>query len=109
MPAQGDDFTYRLFYTKSIGQDWPICLMACCCPAIRWAETMSMAPLLPFWAALGLMLLLSVLQSMVVSSGLASPPLLVVGGLMPMALSVLIGVYFRQRLRKIYNHGPFTP
>ncbi|CAK0871211.1 unnamed protein product, partial [Prorocentrum cordatum] len=40
------------------GPDWPICLMAFCCPAIRWADTMSMAPLLPFWAALGLMLLL---------------------------------------------------
>lgn len=95
MPSQGDAFAYPLFAVTGIGMDWPICLMAFCCPAIRWADTMSMAPLLPFWAALGLMLLLACLQP-------------ATGGLISI-LTVLVAVYFRQRLRRIYNHGPFTP
>lgn len=95
MPSQGDAFAYPLLSVRGIGQDWPICFMAFCCPVIRWADTMSMAPLLPFWAALGLMVLLACLQP-------------ATGGLISL-LSVLVAVYFRQRLRRIYNHGPFTP
>lgn len=94
---QGDSFSYGLCLgsCRGLNQDWQICLCAFCCPLIRWADTMSMAPLLPFWAALVLMLVLTLLVPFTYGS--------------TNILFALVGVYFRQRLRKIYNHGPFTP
>mmetsp|Transcript_11306 Transcript_11306/g.30092 ORF Transcript_11306/g.30092 Transcript_11306/m.30092 type:complete len:400 (+) Transcript_11306:94-1293(+) len=89
----GDSFTFGLFEVGNLNQDWPICFLAFCCPAIRWADTMTKARLLPFWMALGLMIVLSLLGP--ITYGVI------------FLLIVLVGVYFRQRLRKLYNHGPF--
>merc|ERR1719291_284767 len=106
IPSQGDAFAYPLFSVKGIGQDWPICLMAFCCPAIRWADTMSMAPLLPFWAALGLMLMLTCLQP--TTGGLISI-LSVLVAAAPPARRGRAGsrrVARRRRLRAAAGHGP---
>ncbi|CAK0871970.1 unnamed protein product [Prorocentrum cordatum] len=37
-----------------------ICFWACCCPAIRWADTVDLGGLVPFWVALAIYLGLSV-------------------------------------------------
>jgi len=89
----GDSFTFGLFEVGSLKQDWPICFLAFCCPAIRWADTMTKARLLPFWMALSLMIVMSLLGPITYGA--------------IFLLIVLVGVYFRQRLRKLYNHGPF--
>lgn len=89
----GDSFTFGLFEAGSLQQDLPICFLAFCCPAIRWADTMTKARLLPFWMALGLMIVMSLLGPITYGA--------------IFLLIVLVGVYFRQRLRKLYNHGPF--
>jgi len=58
---------YRFFDIKG---DKAICLMSCCCPLIRWADTVSMANILGFWVALVLIAFFFVVAEM--SSGILS-------------------------------------
>jgi len=39
-----------------------ICFWACCCPAVRWADTMSMVGVMKFWAAFALILVLQMIM-----------------------------------------------
>lgn len=79
-----EDWPFEHWKLKS---DWPICLMACCCPAIRWADTIGSDRLWGgfFWHAFLLFLVLQIL------------------GIYTYGFSVLvllcIGIYFRQKIR----------
>lgn len=55
-------FSYSLF---TCHQDWKICLLACCCFPLRWADTMEKAPrgrLLRYWVAVLIIILLNALS-----------------------------------------------
>lgn len=66
-----------------------ICLLACCCAPIRWADTMRMARILSFWGALTIFVGLVVLDT--VCAGLAGVVL------------VLLLAYYRQRIRRLFG------
>lgn len=93
-PYEGDAFTYGFVDVHSCKQDWPIWLSACCCPMVRWSDTVSapQAPLLDFWTAIFMMIALEVLG-----------PLTWFGSSF---FVVLVGIYFRQRLRLLFGHEP---
>jgi len=85
-------FTYCLFDFGNISTDWSICLMAFCCPFIRFAETISRSPEAPlgFWPALAGMLVLFCLEPYT-------------GGLTGV-LFLILWYLWRQYLRKVYHH-----
>lgn len=70
-----------------------ICCFTCCCPAIRWADTIRMAGFLGFWAAFLLFMLLE----------LGNP---LTAGLSGLALLIVVVVY-RQKQRQMFEmqHG----
>lgn len=69
--------------------DRSICLISCCCPVIRWADTVSMSSSLGFWAALFLIVACIVIAE--VSSGIGT-------------LAVLaVFVWRRQQLRHLFH------
>jgi Cys-rich protein (TIGR01571 family) len=92
-----DNLTLGLFDVRHINQDWPNYMMACFCPAVRWAGTVSAeeAPVLGFWAALLLVLVLNLLGP--VTNGATC------------LLLVPLAVYFRQRLRSHDGESAQTP
>lgn len=57
-PREDAQFTHGLFSLGNCRQDGHIYLTACCCPAVRWAATVSSqkTPMLAYWPALGLMI-----------------------------------------------------
>merc|ERR1719198_296055 len=65
-------------------------LMACCCPAIRWAETLSMACLVGFWIAFAIFLACDVVGS-------------VAGEVLLWILLAVICAGFRQEMRRKFN------
>jgi Cys-rich protein (TIGR01571 family) len=93
-----DNLTLGLFDVRQIDQDWPNYMMACFCPAVRWAGTVSAeeeAPVLGFWAALLLVLALNLLGP--VTNGATC------------LLLVPLAVYFRQRFRRHGGESAQTP
>lgn len=77
--------------------DWEICGCAFFCPCIRWADTVSSLKMFPgtFWAAfLGLVVLFWLLPLSLGFAWLAMP---------------LVGVYFRQQMRKKFSHEAGKP
>jgi len=93
---EGDSFTYGFFDIPGCIAEWKITVMAFFCPAIRWADNVSedKVPMLKFWAALLLFLILTIMGPW--TAGIASVVL------------ALVGMYFRQRLRFYFGHGPRT-
>lgn len=91
LPYEGEHFTFGLI-DMNCRHDWQICLMACCCPAIRWADTVSKdkLPMLNFWIALAMVVTLQVLQAATMGATLV--------------LFILLGVFFRQKLRYAFGH-----
>lgn len=99
-------WAYGLFdCSGATGEDLPICGMACCCPIIRWADTMSnpkvatsepKAPQtgLGFWQAIGIALALVFLSPFT-------------GGLSSLLLFSIM-MYYRHKLRQIFRHSPGT-
>jgi len=87
-----DQFTFPLFSCFSEPQ---ICCFTCCCWPIRWADTMRMAGLMSFWAALFLFLGIEVVA--VINSTIGT------------LLLVCVTVYYRQKLRAMFNfnHSSF--
>lgn len=76
--------------------DWSVCLSAFCCPFVRWADTVSSEtgerePRV-FWQALCVMLLLSILAPFTLGLSLA--------------VFACLGIWYRQRLRRMFNHSP---
>jgi len=57
-PRSDAQFTNGLFSLGNCRHDGHIYLTACCCPAVRWAATISSqkTPMLAYWPALGLMI-----------------------------------------------------
>lgn len=95
-----DDFTYGLFGCYS---DPKLSLMACCCPALRWADSMDKAAtpaksLISYWP--GVLLVLGfTLVNMMLSFAL----LHVFCGFCLHIVFVLVMVFFRQKLRRRYQ------
>jgi Cys-rich protein (TIGR01571 family) len=97
-PAEGGSFTFGILECANLKQDWlHICLLSCCCPAIRWADTISAVKvgIMPFWPALILALSLFLLGP-------------ITAGLTTAAFS-LIAIFVRQRLRLYFEHEPNKP
>lgn len=69
--------------------DSKICIISCCCPCIRWSDTMRMAGLMGFWAALILMAFLNAI----------SP---ITGGI-TMLVMLCMATYRRQQIRKLFG------
>ncbi|CAE8639513.1 unnamed protein product [Polarella glacialis] len=67
----------------------PVCFWACCCPALRWADTMDMQGFLGFWPAMGVWTVLNLLSF----AGLGFVWLLAIGGV----------TYYRQKMRRSFN------
>jgi len=65
--AQLDDFSSRLF---ACHEDIPICFWACCCPAIRWGDTVGKMQWMGFWPAFFLFLLMTILTQVFTLAGL---------------------------------------
>lgn len=84
-----DDFGVGLF---SCFQDPKLCMFSCCCPCLRWADTLDRAGLLKYWVGFTVFAVLASL----------SPYTFGITGL----LLVFICFRYRQRLRKKYSVAP---
>jgi len=100
----GGEF-YKGFCDCNCAQDWPICLCALLCPIIRWADTVGAehVQLLPFWAAifawLSIEIVIFLLSLYIIGPELASELTIIL---------IFLGVYYRQKLRVLYGHNPYT-
>lgn len=74
----------------NLGVDWPICLMAFCCPIVQWADTASrsVVPFMSYWPAIAFFLTMTILAPFTL-------------GLSCIAMGVAL-VIRRRRLRKAY-------
>lgn len=97
--ASTANFSYGLF---GCFQDWRTCMLAACCPAIRWADTVDKAHgsgndksfgLLTYWQAVCLMAGLVAIQHTL----LAFLPL---GAEFAGIAIIAVGVFYRQKLRR---------
>jgi len=75
--------------------DAKLCVIGCCCPFLRWADTVDQKKLLPYWRAFVMMFSLLLLH--IYTWGLSD---LVV---------VILGVYYRQKLRRQFMIESGTP
>lgn len=104
-PSGNEHFTYG-FCDCHCSEDWAICLFAACCPLIRWADTVNgntRFQLLPYWAA--------ILMWLSIEVGLLLLGVFVHGAEFVTPLAVifaLIGIYYRQKLRAVFGHDPYT-
>jgi len=80
------DFSSSLF--DCFG-DPNICVVGCCCPFLRWADTTDQKGLLSYWKAFFIMFSLMLLH--VYTAGLTS------------IVAIMVGVYYRQKLRRKYG------
>lgn len=87
IPFNQNKWRFGLF--DCMAADKLLCLMACCCPAIRWADTMRLVGFYGFWTAVLLCAFLS--SAAQATAGLTA--LLFVG----------IATQRRQELRKLFN------
>lgn len=71
-----------------------LCIFSCCCGPVRWADTMRMSHLLPFWVGFSLLTFFQLLGAL--GLGVAS------------LFAVFTMVYFRQQVRKMFNINPCT-
>jgi len=73
----------------SCGSHWPICCWACCCPCLRWSDTVNKVGLMSFWIGVVLWAILFFANGLV--AGLAWPVI------------ALLGAFYRYRLRTHYG------
>jgi len=85
------DFSFSLFGCFG---DMNVCLVGCCCPCLRWADTVDRKQLLPYWWAFSLMFGLMLLH--VYTMGLST------------LIACIVGITYRQRLRKRYGFDSGT-
>lgn len=69
--------------------DSKICMISCCCPIIRWSDTMRMAGLMTFWSAILIMGFLYAINPLT-------------GGL-TLLVMLCIATYRRQQMRKLFG------
>lgn len=86
-----DEFQYGVFDSSDILKDCQMCVCACCCPWIRWADSAS-APHIQF---------LAFLPGLFITALLASASAVTFGTSLPILL--LIVVLSRQRIREVYG------
>lgn len=86
------DFSFSLF--GFLG-DRNMCLLGCCCPCLAWSDTLERKELLSFWKAFAAFFGLLLLHSY--TMGVSS------------LFIVVIGVFFRQKLRAGYDMENGTP
>lgn len=97
-PQESDDFSdlqdwkFGLF---SCFEDINLCLCGCCCPAIRWADTMDRPGLLTFWLAFAIFLGFSVGTDVLVYFSQ-------LGGFLGLCFLCFL-VYHRQLLRQKFH------
>jgi len=92
---------FCLCYWGNWAQDWHFYLTACCCPMIRWADTVGAdhIQLLPYWAAIFMWLSVEIFIVLIC--------VYILGPQVASELAVIfifIGVYYRQKLRVLYGH-----
>jgi len=80
------DFSFGLF--NCFG-DPNVCVVGCCCPFLRWSDTVDRKGLLRYWPAFGIMFGLMLLH--VYTMGLST------------LAACALGVYYRQKLRQKYG------
>lgn len=80
------DFSFSIL---SCFADPNLCVLGCCCPCLRWADTMDKSKLMSYWKAFLCFFLLTALYGF--TWGIA--PIIV----------VILGVSYRQKLRKSYE------
>lgn len=88
MPLQDMRFLPKDGFSDAIyscSSSWSICCYACCCPCLRWSDTVSKVNLMYFWMGVILWGILMYINFLVV--GLAAPIL------------ALLGAAYRYRLR----------
>jgi len=83
-PELLDTKVWRYGLCDCFSGDKVMCLLACCCPALRWADTMRMAGIYSFWTGVFLFAVLSGLTQ--VTAGLTGLILLCVGMLKRQAI-----------------------
>eukprot|EP00929_Paragymnodinium_shiwhaense_P011502 TRINITY_DN11728_c0_g2_i1.p1 TRINITY_DN11728_c0_g2~~TRINITY_DN11728_c0_g2_i1.p1 ORF type:complete len:309 (+),score=70.08 TRINITY_DN11728_c0_g2_i1:76-1002(+) len=101
-PFQGDGFTHGFCdLCRCTRDDNCIMFWACCCPGIRWSDTVSNIKVrfLKFWVALAVFLFVSLL-----AGGVAGPWVAGIFGFVVLGL----GVYYRQQLRGALGHSKGT-
>lgn len=87
------DWSFGLFGCFSnFGQEWPVCAMACCCPYVRWADTMGDPNFkaMDFWPSLRLILFLGPILTFLT------------GGIAHLVVLCVL-VFYRQKLRQVYG------
>jgi len=72
-----------------------MCFIACCCPAIRWADSMDMANQLSFWVAVSMWWVVSLFNLYV--------------GFLFAFVSGILGAIYRQKIRAIFKIESGTP
>jgi len=97
----GFSSAFCLCYWGNWAQDWHFYLSACCCPMIRWSDSVGAEhiQLLPYWA--GIFMWLSIEIFIVLLS------VYILGPQYASELAIIfvfIGVYYRQKLRTLYGH-----
>lgn len=80
------DFSFGLF---NCWGDFNVCVVGCCCPFLRWSDTVDQKGLLRYWPAFGIMFGLMLLH--VYTMGLST------------LAACAVGVYYRQKLRQKYG------
>jgi Cys-rich protein (TIGR01571 family) len=102
------DWKFGLFYLPDTWEDFDACLCACCCPAIRGAETLSVVRgFLGFWTAFLAWNLFVFLDYGLVLFGHGPEREMVINGyhlsLLTWGGFVALLVYWRSRLREVFG------
>lgn len=90
-----DESTFSTWTTDILNpSDWAkdpaVCAMACCCPAIRWADSMQMVGIFSFWMAFAIFLAIETLNA------------ITSGALFWLVLAVVVAIN-RQKLRTAFG------
>jgi len=81
--------TWRYGLCEFNGADTKLCFISCCCPIIRWSDTMRMSGLMTFWSAIFIMGFLYAISALT-------------GGL-TLLLMLCLTTYRRQQLRRFFG------
>lgn len=66
-----------------------LCLLACCCPAVRWADTLRMGGLLGFWVGVAVMLVVGIINA--------------TAGMLLALIMAGVGAFYRQKIRLMFG------
>jgi len=84
------DWTTGILNPSDWAKDPAVCAMACCCPAIRWADSMQMVGIFSFWVAFAIFLAIETLNA------------ITSGALFWIVLAVVVAIN-RQKIRTAFG------